>query len=302
VPSSRSVLGIASLGFFLAFLDATIVNIAFPDVALSFPEASIGKLSWILNGYNVVFAAFLLPFGRIADVIGRKRVFLGGLAVFALGSMLCAISWSVDVLVAFRVIQALGAAAMVPAGLALVLHGFEVEQRSHAVALISAIGALAAGLGPAVGGLLIALADWRLVFLINVPLGAAAYLLASRQLVESREAGRKRLPDLPGAAIFAFAVAILVVAIVNGGDWGWTSAGVIACVGASALGLAAATPHRPRASTRISSSSPALPGSACSSSIRWTRRSKRAVEQPRPRSRRLRPSFLAENRLALPGR
>jgi len=237
VPSSRSVLGIASLGFFLAFLDATIVNIAFPDVARSFPEASIGKLSWILNGYNVVFAAFLLPFGRIADVIGRKRVFLGGLAVFALGSLLCAISWSVDVLVAFRVIQALGAAAMVPAGLALVLHGFEVEQRSHAVALISAIGALAAGLGPAVGGLLIALADWRLVFLINVPLGAAAYLLASRQLVESREAGRKRLPDLPGAAIFAFAVAILVVAIVNGGDWGWRSAGVIACVGASALGL-----------------------------------------------------------------
>ena len=85
VPESRSVLGIASLGFFLAFLDATIVNIAFPDIARSFPETSLGGLSWILNGYNVVFAAFLLPFGRLADVFGRKRIFLLGLAVFTLG-------------------------------------------------------------------------------------------------------------------------------------------------------------------------------------------------------------------------
>ena len=181
--------------------------IAFPDIALSFPESSIGALSWILNAYNVVFAAFLLPFGRLADVFGRKRVFLAGLAVFVLGSALCATAWSVDVLVVFRVVQALGAAAMVPAGLALVLHGFEVEQRSHAVALISAIGALAAGLGPAIGGLLIAVADWRLVFVINLPIGAAAYVLASRRLVESRVAGQRRLPDMPGAAIFALAIA-----------------------------------------------------------------------------------------------
>ena len=239
VTSPRSVLGIASLGFFLAFLDATIVNIAFPDIARSFPETDIGGLSWILNGYNVVFAAFLLPFGRLADVFGRKRIFLIGLATFTLGSLLCAVAWTVDVLVAFRVVQALGAAAMVPGGLALVLHGFEVEQRSHAVALISAIGALAAGLGPAVGGLLIAVADWRLVFLINLPIGAAAYLLASRRLVESREAGRRRLPDMPGAAIFALAVALLVLAIVNGDDWGWASPGVIACFVSSALCLAA---------------------------------------------------------------
>ena len=239
VPASRSVLGIASLGFFLAFLDATIVNIAFPDIARSFPETSLGGLSWILNGYNVVFAAFLLPFGRLADVFGRKRIFLLGLAVFTLGSLLCALAWSVEFLIAFRVLQALGAAAMVPAGLALVLHGFEVEQRSHAVALISAIGALAAGLGPAIGGVLIAIADWRLVFLVNLPIGAAAYVLASRRLVESREAGRRRLPDMPGAAIFALSVAVLIVGIVNGGDWGWTSPGVIASFAASGLCLAA---------------------------------------------------------------
>ena len=128
---------------------------------------------------------------------------------------------------------------MVPAGLALVLHGFEVEQRSHAVALISAIGALAAGLGPAIGGVLIAIADWRLVFLVNLPIGAAAYVLASRRLVESREAGRRRLPDMPGAAIFALSVAVLIVGIVNGGDWGWTSPGVIASFAASGLCLAA---------------------------------------------------------------
>jgi EmrB/QacA subfamily drug resistance transporter len=237
VPPSRAVLGIASLGFFLAFLDATIVNIAFPDIALSFPETSLGGLSWILNGYNVIFAAFLLPFGRLADVFGRRRIFLAGLAVFTAGSLLCAITWSVEFLVAFRVVQAMGAAAMVPAGLALVLHGYEIGQRSHAVALISAIGALAAGLGPAIGGFLIALADWRLVFLVNLPVGVAAYLLASRRLVESREAGRRRLPDMPGAAIFALAIAALVIGIVNGADWGWTSPAVIVAFAASCLGL-----------------------------------------------------------------
>jgi NTE family protein len=237
LPSSRAVLGISSLGFFLAFLDATIVNIAFPDIAESFPETDIAGLSWILNAYNVVFAAFLLPFGRIADVFGRRRIFLVGLALFTGGSLLCALAWSVESLVAFRVVQALGAAAMVPAGLALVLHGFEAEQRSHAVALISAIGALAAGLGPAIGGLLIAVADWRLVFVVNLPLGTAAYVLASRHLVESREAGRRRLPDMLGASLFAVSTAALVVGIVNGAEWGWTSAGVLACLAGAAVGL-----------------------------------------------------------------
>src|SRR6516165_7794980 len=226
-PSPRTVLAIASLGSAVAFIDATIVNIALPNIARSFPGASISTLSWILNAYNIVFAAFLVAAGRIADLLGRRRVFVFGLELFTGASLLCAIAPSAGSLVAFRVLQALGAAFLVPASLALVLNAFPADRRSHGVALLSAVAAFAAGLGPSLGGLLVAAANWRLVFLVNLPIGIAAVVLSRRLLVESRAAERRRLPDLVGALIFAVAVAALVLAIVKGQDWGWGSARVI---------------------------------------------------------------------------
>jgi EmrB/QacA subfamily drug resistance transporter len=221
------VLAIASLGAAVAFVDATIVNIAFPDIARSFHGTSISTLSWVLNAYNIVFAAFLMAAARIADLLGRRRVFIFGLELFTLGSLLCAIAPSADALIAFRVVQALGAAFLVPSALALVLNAFPAARRSHAVALQSAVGAAAAGLGPSLGGLLVAAASWRLVFLVNVPLGAAAALLARRQLAESRAPGRRRIPDLPSTLLLAVAIAALVLGIVKGQEWGWGSAPVI---------------------------------------------------------------------------
>jgi EmrB/QacA subfamily drug resistance transporter len=226
-PSPRTVLAIASLGVAVAFIDATIVNIAFPDIARSFPSTSFSALSWVLNAYNVVFAAFLMAAAGIADLVGRRRVFVFGLGLFTVGSLLCAIAPSAGALIAFRVVQALGAAFLVPSALALVLNAFPVARRSHGVALLSAVGAAAAGLGPSLGGLLVAAANWRLVFLVNIPIGVAAALLARRRLVESRAPGRRRIPDLPGTLLFAIAIGALVLGVVKGQDWGWGSARVI---------------------------------------------------------------------------
>src|SRR3954470_11871484 len=234
-PEPRTVLAIASLGGGMAFVDATIVNIAFPDIARSFRGTSISSLSWVLNAYNIVFAAFLMAAGRIADVVGRRRAVGGGLEVFTAASVLCAIAPSPGPLIAVRGAQALGAAMLVPSSLALVLEAFPPERRSHGVALLSAVSAAAAGLGPSLGGLLVAAADWRLVFLVNLPIGVAAVVLARRHLVESRAPGRRRMPDLLGAALFGLAIAALVLGIVKGEEWGWTSARVVGSFAAAVV-------------------------------------------------------------------
>ncbi len=226
-PSPRTVLAIASLGASVAFVDATIVNIAFPNIARSFHGTPISSLSWILNAYNIVFAAFLVAAGRIADLLGRRRIFIFGLEVFTVASLLCALAPSVGTLIGFRVVQALGAAFLVPSSLALVLNAFPPERRSHGVALLSAVAAGAAGLGPSIGGVLVTAADWRLVFLVNLPIGGAAVVLARRYLVESRAPGRRRMPDLTGALLFALAISALVLGVVKGQEWGWGSPRII---------------------------------------------------------------------------
>jgi NTE family protein len=233
-PAPTTVLAVSSLGVFMAFVDATIVNIAFPDIAESFPDTSISSLTWVLNAYNIVFAAFLVAAGRIADLLGRRRIFLVGLVIFTFASVLCAVAPSANALIGFRLLQALGAAFVVPASLGLVLQAFPVERRAHAVALLSAVAALAAGVGPSLGGLLVAADSWRLVFLVNLPVGIVAYVLSRRHLVESREPGRRRMPDLLGAMIFAVAIAALVLGVVKGDEWGWDSPRIL---GAFAVAL-----------------------------------------------------------------
>ena len=232
--SPNTVLAVAALGVFMAFVDATVVNIAFPQIAHDFHGTPIASLQWIVDAYNIVFAALLITSGRLADLIGRRRMFLIGLAVFTTASGLCAIAPSVGVLVAMRALQAVGASMLVPASLALVLDAFDEARHQHAVALWAAVAALAAGLGPTLGGLLVTTSSWRLVFVINLPIGVVAAILARRLLRESRSPGARRSPDVVGAAILAIAVGSLVLAIVQGGAWGWTSARVL---GAGAAGI-----------------------------------------------------------------
>jgi NTE family protein len=170
-PSSTAVLLVASFGAFLAFLDSTIVNIAFPDIQRSFPAYDISSLSWVLNAYNIVFAAFLVAAGKLADLLGRKRMFVYGVALFTIASGLCAVAGSVEQLVGFRMLQGIGAAVLVPASLALVVEGFDAARRAYGVGLWGAAAAVASGLGPPIGGALVEASSWRWVFLVNLPLG-----------------------------------------------------------------------------------------------------------------------------------
>jgi len=230
------VTAIVCVGVFMSSLDLFIVNIAFPAIEADFGGTSLASLSWVLNAYAIVFAALLVPAGRWADAYGRKRVFLTGLGIFVLASAACAAAPSVGGLIAARVLQAVGAAFMMPTSLGLMLPEFEPSKRAAAVGIWAATGGAAAAAGPPLGGLLVEL-DWRLVFLVNVPVGIGGLILGSRLLAERREEGALR-PDLGGAIAFAAAIAALVLAIVKGEEWGWGSPQTVGLLAVSALTLA----------------------------------------------------------------
>jgi len=217
---------IVCVGVFMSSLDLFIVNIAFPAISRHFHGASLPSLSWILSGYAIVFAALLVPAGRWADAFGRKRAFLLGLAVFVAASAACALAPSVGFLVGARLVQAVGGALMLPTSLGLILPEFEPARRHAAIGMWAATGGIAAASGPPLGGLLVQ-ADWRWVFLVNVPVGLAGLAFGARTLVERRERVALR-PDLVGAGALMLAVGALVVAIVKGQEWGWGSARVLA--------------------------------------------------------------------------
>jgi len=230
------VLLVTSVAVFMAFLDVTIVNVAFPSIRREFPETSLAGLSWVLNAYNIAFAALLVPAGRLADLVGRRRMFFIGLALFLAASAACGLAPSAGVLVAARVVQAAGAAVLVPTSLGLLLPEFPVERRATATALWGATGGVAAAAGPSLGGVLIELTDWRAVFFVNLLFGAAAWLPARRLLREARDPDRGAVPDALGIALLGGGVAALALAIVEAPGWGWGSARVL---GASAIAAAA---------------------------------------------------------------
>ncbi|HWC33710.1 MAG TPA: MFS transporter [Mycobacteriales bacterium] len=221
--SSGVVLATLSAAAFMASLDLFIVNVAFAAIGSDFRGESLGNLSWILNGYAVLYAALLVPLGRLADRYGRKAGFLAGLALFTLASAACAASPNLWSLVAFRGVQAVGAAALTPTSLGLLLAATPDRDKVKAVRIWAAIGALAAAFGPAVGGLLVQV-DWRWVFLVNLPVGVAGWLAARQWVPDSRDASVERVPDLVGSAYLAVGVGALALALVKGPDWGWTSA------------------------------------------------------------------------------
>ena len=229
------VLTVASAGAFMGFLDVTIVNIAFPDIQRDFSGTSLAELSWILNAYAIVFAALLVPAGRIADRIGRRRGFAIGLVVFAVASALCAAAPSPELLVAARVIQAGGAAFLVPTSLALLLPAFPLTQRATAVGLWGATGAIAAATGPSLGGVLVDAGGWRWVFLVNLPLAVITLVAAFRVLDESREPDPTGRPDLAGAIMVMLGIGALALGLVKGNEWGWGNVRTVAAFAIAAV-------------------------------------------------------------------
>ncbi len=212
------MLAVLSLAAFMASLDLFIVNVAFPDIGRDFHGASLSNLSWVLNGYAIVFAALLVPMGRLADRYGRKRGFLVGMAVFTAASAACALSTSLWMLVAFRLLQAAGAALLTPTSLGLLLPVFPPDRRTGAVRIWSATAAVAAAVGPVVGGLLVS-QSWRWVFLLNIPIGALALVAAARFVPDSRDEAPAKLPDLAGAGLLTLAIALLALGLVKINDW-----------------------------------------------------------------------------------
>src|SRR3954467_2261013 len=228
------VLIVVSAAVFMASLDLFIVNIAFPAIERDFGGTSLASLPWILNAYAIVFAALLVPAGRTADRLGRKRSFIAGLALFTLASALSAAAPNVELLVAARVLQAIGAASVFPTSLALLLPEFPPAERRKAVSIWAALGAVAAAAGPPIGGPP-AHAGWQLVFLVNVPIGIVLLVFAVRTLSEAREPAGTPRPDLLGAGLLTAAIGTLTFAIVKSAEWGWGSARVIALLAAAAL-------------------------------------------------------------------
>ncbi len=228
---ASAVVAVLSLAVFMSSLDLFIVNLAFPYIQREYAGTTLGSLSWVLNGYTIVFAAVLVPAGRWADLVGRKRLFLAGLAGFTAGSLACGLAPSVAFLVGARVVQALGAGLMVPTSLSLLLTAVPPAARARALGTWSAVGALGAALGPAIGGSLVQ-ASWRWVFWVNIPVGLLALVLSARVLTESRDESARSRPDVSGAALLAASAGLVCLALVEAPAWGWGSAGFAGVLGA----------------------------------------------------------------------
>ena len=235
----RAVFAVTAAGAFMASLDLSIVNVAFPALARSFPHDPRATLAWVITAYGIAFGSLLVVAGRTADRLGARRVFSAGLGVFCLGSALCGLAPSVPVLVLGRVVQGCGAAALLPASLSLLLESTPGGRRSQVVALWGGVGALAVATGPTVGAALVTGAGWRWVFFVNLPVGAAAWVAGWRVLGPSSPSPARETPDYLGVALVAGAIAALVLAISEGPTWGWSSPAVVgAGVGAAGLGTA----------------------------------------------------------------
>ncbi len=225
------------LGLFMAMLDTTIVNISIPAMMKDF-NVGVSTISWVLNAYLLVLAVLALTVGRLADQFGRKRLYNIGLTIFTVGSLLCALAWDVNWLIGFRVLQAVGGAIMIPVTMAMMTASFPAEKRGTAMGIWAAIGITAAAVGPSLGGAIVEHLDWSWVFYINIPIGGLAVVLSSIGLTESRDQSSPRKLDLFGMAAFSVSMFALVLAVIQGEDWGWGSPGIIGLFIAAGVCLA----------------------------------------------------------------
>jgi EmrB/QacA subfamily drug resistance transporter len=232
----KAVLIILSAAAFLASLDLFIVNVALSDIGRDVGDGSLSNVSWVLNAYAIVYAALLVPAGRLADRFGRKAGFLLGLATFVAASLGCALAGGLWLLVAFRALQAAGAALLTPTSLGLLLAATLADKRAGAVRAWAAAGSLAAAFGPVVGGLLVE-ASWRWVFLVNLPFGIAALVAAWLIVPDATHDRGLDLPDLLGGVVLMISIGALATGLVQAPNWGWGSTATIGTLAASAFTL-----------------------------------------------------------------
>jgi EmrB/QacA subfamily drug resistance transporter len=227
------------LATFMTYLDNNVTNVALPTIQRDL-HLSVAGLEWVVSSYILVFASLLLAGGRLADVFGRRRLFVTGLAVFTLASLGAGLAGSGTVLIAARLVQGLGAALMVPTTLAIIVATFDDRrERTQAIGIWAAIGALALAFGPLIGGLISQHMHWGWIFLINVPVGAVTMALALFAVAESRDSSATRRLDLPGLAASVVALFALTYGLIEGHDKGWTSGPILGVFALAAVAGAA---------------------------------------------------------------
>jgi EmrB/QacA subfamily drug resistance transporter len=221
--SANTVLAIVAVAQFMVVLDASVVNVALPSIQrdVGFSEQN---LSWVLNAYTLIFGGFLLLGGRAADRLGRRRLFMAGIALFSGASLVCGVSQSEATLLIARGAQGLGGALVSPAALSIILTTFaEGSERNRALAVWGAIAGAGGAVGLLLGGAIVELLSWRWVFFVNLPIGAAVLVLARRRLAESRAEGVRSGYDVEGASAITLGTMALVFTLIKSNDWGWGS-------------------------------------------------------------------------------
>jgi len=218
---------VIATGLFMMMLDNTVLNVALPSIQQDL-GVRVASLEWVVTGYTLTFAAILLIGGKLADMLGRRRMFLIGMGVFTLASLVSGLSTSITMLIGGRILQGIGGALMNPASLSLIAASFPVRQRGAAIGLWSGIGATALATGPLVGGLLTQHLSWHWIFFVNLPIGilgmTAGYLLIS----ESRDESADQQFDIPGLVTSAVGLFALTYGLIEGNTYGWDSPRIVA--------------------------------------------------------------------------
>jgi EmrB/QacA subfamily drug resistance transporter len=231
-------LGAMCFALFMMMLDNTVVNVALPSIQRDL-HASLSALEWTINAYTLTLAVLLVTGGRLGDIFGRRRLFLIGVLVFGASSAIIGLSPNGTVLVAFRAVQGIGAALMMPATLSIITQTFPPEQRGMAIGTWAGVSAMALAIGPVFGGFLTESVSWRAIFFINPPIALIAIAVTLFATRESRDETVGRTVDYPGIATLTVSLTALVLALVEGNSWGWGSAGIVGLLIVAVAGLIA---------------------------------------------------------------
>jgi EmrB/QacA subfamily drug resistance transporter len=237
-PENRKwwTLGAVAFGLFMIMLDNTIVNVALPSIQRDL-DIGISELEWVFNGYALTFGVLMLTGGKLADLFGRRRIFIVGLVIFTLASLFCGLATSAGWLIGARVLQGVGSALMNPATLSIITATFPPRQRGMAIGIWAGVAAMALAIGPLVGGLITEHISWNWIFFINVPVGILAIIVTRLVVDESRDTSTEQRLDLPGLLASGIGLFALTYALIEANTFGWTSARILALFAVAAVSL-----------------------------------------------------------------